>query len=234
MNNQLILCSTLRSSSSISIPPVHLNSSLNGSDFLVDGSEIFPTSTASTTLSDAQDPSATQSGAIPDASPIDHVDFDQWLNMDVCGDEDEHEDAPSLSMLWDYPDYGPLDKFSNEDAGIESTRLTNATSWNSSSYTSFKSGRGKTNPDMALSNHHTTDPDNDRPGSLLVGVDACRKRGWSEFLDADSHSQTAESLESILLRWIQHFRASTSVPNHMSDQIRKIVNLSMNQVYYRL
>ncbi|KAE8450109.1 hypothetical protein EG329_006890 [Mollisiaceae sp. DMI_Dod_QoI] len=198
-----IAFNTLRPNTSISIRQLHPTSSLNGTDVLVGGSETFPTFTASTTISDARDPSVIQYGADSDGATVDHVDFDQWLNLD--GYKDENNVGPSRSMLWDRLDYGPPDELSNKDATIESLRF-NATSWNSS-YTTFESEQGRADPDMALNSHHT-DSSNDRPGSPPVGVDACLKPGCSESLDPDSHLEARESFENISVRWLQHLRAS--------------------------
>lgn len=160
--------------------------------------------------------SATGSGVITDSEPendetiqpdtgtsiIEHVDFDQWLNLDIC----EDVNVPSMSMLWDFPDYGSNNKPGNDDGLEVFSQPTNASFWNSTDHTNVVSHRIELDPDIALNNDHDTDSSDDRPGASLSVAKTRIINLWDEVSDAEVYSQS--SFEDNSPPWTPHPRAS--------------------------
>ncbi|CZR58968.1 uncharacterized protein PAC_08860 [Phialocephala subalpina] len=169
-----------------------------------------PSNTAPATGSDATTDSETENTSsiqhTPDTSILDHVDFDQWLNLDIYDDDN----VPSMSMLWDFPDYGPQDKRGNEDEFVAWPQNANTSSWNSSNHAALVLHRVDLGPDVALSDHHNTDSDDDRPGASPAEVGTLRKHSWSETFDL--HTQSDDTLQEIPPPWTPHLVTSNKRP----------------------
>lgn len=120
--------------------------------------------------------------------------------------------SPSMFMLWDFPDYGPLDKPGEGVEFVAWHENVKASSWNSSNHADLVSHRENLDPDMTFSYHKKADSDDDRGGDGVAEEGHSRKRSWSEISGLELHSQIDDNLENTPFPWMPRLCATNKRP----------------------